>query len=503
MADTVKIAIVSGFNPGGFHAAKKSMEEVKNAALRANAAMSGGGLDGSQLLDFSNNAKLGLKAASQLAGALGSGSGGLATAARGATGAIGAFAAGGVGGLVVAGIAAVTLGTIALAKRLQEAKEKALEAARAMREAFYSGLEKAKARQVANLKEEYADLGKEIDAAATRANKLASANAGLNKAGNTVDAASAANTLKNIEAGYSTRMSGANSPEEKATLAAERTLELVRAKNAENLRAAQADIAAADITITTEQEKTAFAKERLAAAKEQLALAEKTASQIPETGFGKARSAANEAIAAAKADIINAQTDLKAGELAIQASAFGLEAANTALKTARTEAAMRENEALDAQDEITTAITKRASVARALILQEERLSAAVEAEALARERGTRKEQVRNAIVAGGALGLNAERTARRDAAKQREADNEKEERWADNQERKLAAGTRISRRDLQRLQDFRDFKQLRNRGGQKDFDVAANEARKIKAMQDHLGELKKLNGNIEKALMVN
>lgn len=503
MGDTVKLSIISGFNPAGIQAARKGIADLSAESKKASGALASGGLDGAQFIALTNNAKAGIKATSQLASALGSANGGLGAAARGASGAIGAFAAGGPAGLAIAVIAALTLGTVELIQKMREAKEKADAMARALREAFRAGLEQAKIRQVNKLKSEYAALGKEIDAAASRADKLASARSSLNKSGNAVDAANAADTLKNIEAGYLTRMSAAVTQEERAVARAEYGLEIARAKNAESIRAAQAEVAAAETSMRTEAEKTDFAKERLAAAREQLALAEKSASQLPAAGMDKARAAANDAVSAAKADVAKAKTDFEAGEIAVKASAFGLEAANTALKTVRTEAAMRENAALDAQDEITKAIEKRKVVAERLIVQEERLAQAVLNEAIARERGLSKENARNAAVAGGAAGLHAGREAVREGKKGIEEANAKEARWAANQEKKLESGTKLSPKNLQRLLDFRDFKQLQGRGDQKEFNVAANEAKKVQSLKDNLNELKKLNANIDKVITVN
>lgn len=497
MGDSVKLNIISGFDPTGMNNAKNAMRGLAAETVVANNAMKAGGIAG-----ISGQANLAAKSVAKLASAFGIGRGVAGQASAATSAMMGLLKAGPIG-IVIA--AALALGTAIyfIEKKWFAVKKAADEATKKMRKAFESGLERAKMNQITQLKEEYAALSKEIDFAVSRFEKLTAANERLNKSGSGKDKSEAENIAANVEAGYSTAMSNAATQEEKAVLLAERNLEIVRLKNAESVRSAQAEVTASERSIRNELEKNAFAKERLAAAKEQLALAEKSASQMPKTGYDKEKKAAYDLVMSAKEDVAKARTDIEAGAIAVKASEFDLESANLNLATARTNAAMKENAAKDAQDALTAAISKRDAVARALIVQEVRLSAAVAAEAIARERGAEKERARNEAVAKGAQGFRDDRNARREWAREREAANEREERWAANAQRKLDSGRKLSRQDAQRLNDFRDFQQQRNRGGQKEFDIAKAEAEKIKSLKDNLTELKKLNATVEKALTVN
>ena len=497
MGDSVKLNIISGFDPTGMNKAKNAMRGLAAETVLANKAMKVGGIAG-----ISGQANLAAKSVAKLASAFGLG-GGVAGQAEAASSAMKGLLKAGPIGIVIA--AALALGTaIFFIQKKWFAVEKAAdEASKKMRKAFESGLERAKMNQITQLKEEYAALSKEIDLAVSRFEKLTAANERLNKSGSGKDKSQAENMAANVEAGYSTAMYNAVTQEEKALILAERNLEIVRLKNSENVRSAQSEVTASERSLRNELEKNAFAKERLAAAKEQLALAEKSASQMPTTGYDKEKKAAYDLVVAAKEDVAKARTDIEAGAIAVKASEFELESANLKLATARTNAAMKENAAKDAQDAVLKAVNKRAVVLTALNTQEERLANAVMNEAIARERGLSKENARNAAVAGGAAGLHAGREAVREGKKGMEEANAKEARWAANQEKKLESGTKLSPKNLQRLLDFRDFKQLQGRGGQKEFDVAANEKQKIMLLTNHLIELQTLNRNINNSLTGN
>lgn len=495
MSDSVRLDIISGFDARGITAAKAGMASTaaaaRSATVSANALGSSPGFDA-----LTKKAKMGAGAVTQLAGALGNSSGGIATTAKIASGAMTGFATGGWIGLAVAGAATVAMHFLNL-------REEAKRAAEAMKAAFRHGLEQAKARQIDNLKKEYASLTKEIDLAAQRMEKLASANDRYNKSSNASEAARSTDAVANIEAGYSTRMANAVTPEERATLAAEKNLDIARQKNADTIRAAQEEVAAAERSYGLDIQRTASAKTRLAAAQEQLSLAEDEAATLPKSGFAKERDAAAALITSAKEDIAKSRLDLEAGTVAVNSSAMDLATATTRLHTVRTEAAMRENAGLDAQDALAKAIEKRAVVSDRLAVQESRLAAASANEANARNMGQFKENARDNAVFMGARGLRASREAVREFKEQQAEDNDKEARWAANAERKVKAGRSLSEKDRQRLADFQDFAQLRNRGGQKEFDIAANEAEKMKSIKANLAELQKMNTNLEKNLQGN
>ncbi len=229
MGDSVKLNIISGFDPTGMNKAKNAMRGLAAETVLANNAMKVGGIAG-----ISGQANLAAKSVAKLASAFGLG-GGVAGQAEAASSAMKGLLKAGPIGIVIA--AALALGTAIffIQKKWRAVEKAADEASKKMRKAFESGLERAKMNQITQLKEEYASLSKEIDLAVSRFEKLTAANDRLNKSGSGKDKSQAENMAANVEAGYSTAMSNAVTQEEKALILAERNLEIVRLKNSENI----------------------------------------------------------------------------------------------------------------------------------------------------------------------------------------------------------------------------------------------------------------------------
>lgn len=503
MADSVKVKIISGFDATGVRQFQAGMKDVQSSARNADAALAG---TGNAMTGLTSKAKQGAGAVTAIAGALGQGTGGIATGAKLASGAMTGFATGGWVGLLTAGAVAVAMHFINI-------REAAKKAAAEMKAAFQSGLEDAKIKQVERLSREYQDLTRSIDAAGSALARTGSANDRLNRAGGSLDAARATDTQRNIEAGYSTRLSTAATPEARAAIEAEKNLELTKARNAENIRAAQTEANNAAASASRERQAAALAKERLEAAKEQLNLTTIEGAGIPSGGkWDKAREKNDAEIRKAEEDVAKYETEVAASAATVTAAQFDLEAATVRLSTVRTEAALAENEAVDKQKAVSDAMDKReaalleaaANDSTAASLQAD-LNAAIKEESAARSAAARA--LGRSEAAG--TGTLKDYVSRRKAESRDQIDGQKEEgkfkrEIADLKERR-ATGRKLSREDQLTL----DFAEQRGRAVEANGARAEREGGKAdaasgsqKVLSEQLAELKKLNANLEKNVTV-
>jgi hypothetical protein len=530
MGDRVKLSIISGFDPSGFRNAKEAVKELKKRAKDAADAEDEIGKKTSGFEKFGSAAKKGARGVGMLSQAMGDEKGGAATVARAAGGAMMAFASGGWVGLIIAGASTVI-------NHFLQMKAEAKAAAEKMKAAFQQGLIKSFENNLKATRAEYEQINKQIDLAAARMDKLASANDKLNKSGAEVDTAKAADTAKNIEAGYQTKMefSVKISDEDKATLAAEKKVELMRLANAESISAAQVGVNASERAAELESKRLASARERLRVAQEQQKIAQEAADRIPQgKQWDKAREEARQQVQTAQDDVAKAKTEIEAGAIAVRSAELDLEASTTKLHTARTAAAMKENEVLKAQEDLAKAIDKRTVVAGRILVQEKRLEKAQENKARLDEIAKAKEAQRNAAAAKAPNAFVFERAAARTAKKEDEKDFARAEKKAaaiesregrgnrggsklyDQAVKKFSdrefertgkrppvlkdAGGRINKNDRQWLADFKDWKQLKIRGGIKEFDAAKAADKIVRSLEKNLSELQSLNGNLQKNL---
>lgn len=84
----------------------------------------------------------------------------------------------------------------------------------------------------------------------------------------------------------------------------------------------------------------------------------------------------------------------------------------------------------------------------------------------------------------GANQFSSDRKKARDAALDEERANKKEQKDVENIRSRMKNGTRVSERDRQRVQDFDEWSQLRNKGGAKESD-------QVKYQREHLENAKK------------
>ena len=87
-----------------------------------------------------------------------------------------------------------------------------------------------------------------------------------------------------------------------------------------------------------------------------------------------------------------------------------------------------------------------------------------------------------------------------EAGEQTGKDTMKEARWVEGAKKRMSTGAQLSGKDVKRIFNFDDWKKLQ---GDNPFDPGKAAEDQIKAMNENLTELKKMNDKLDQALRVN
>lgn len=416
MSDSVKMSIISGFDPKGTDQAQAAMRATAAAARQSGSAAA----SGAQQLDFASekttkSLRSAASATSGLTGALGQGTGGLATAARGASGLLAGLAGGPVG-LLVAGLAALTAAWYAV-KQSQAAATAEMAA----------GIGKIQKTRLDALVSEFRRVREEIRAGAT-------ASAALNASMARIDAVRSKLDAGRLQSEMESKMADASSP-----LEAKR-LELDFARQIASVESAAAKTAAQYAENAARSKLASAQKEAAAAAASVAALRAEYTQNSDRAGIGKQLEAAQAEAAATSASVAAARADVTA--------------ASESLTLALEDSARAQSAIAIRQRDLERAIAASLDNARlesessALLSEQNTLQRAVNA-AL-----SRKSAALAKADAAGALPLNqwvdqqrGKNDAQKDAAEQ-------EMKFRENVEKikaKQARGIRISGRDQETL----------------------------------------------------
>ena len=170
------ISIKSFFDSKGAEEAKRSISAIGDAAGKSDKNLASVGKEASGTAAKMQGAAA---SASALAGALGQGQGGVATAARTAAGALAALRAGWIG--IAIAIVTVVVSAVTFFK---DKSEKALSALKTQQDAFHRGLQRSADLKLDNLVRQYKDSAEAAGNAADAADRLLDANTRLADARN-------------------------------------------------------------------------------------------------------------------------------------------------------------------------------------------------------------------------------------------------------------------------------------------------------------------------------
>lgn len=481
MPDSIKIGIISGFDETGANQAKTALNGVANAAVRQNAAIQASNAATGGAM---KTMKAGAAGAAALSGALGSGQGGLATAARAASGGLNAFATGGIWAAVIAvGVSIVA----SLIEKFQRAKEAAAAFAKESRKAFDAKLLDIQKARLESITAGHKALIETLHAETKARNDL---NAAADK---TMAAEFRAQAL-NLKGGLTTALEGVTDPAERKKIEldyaqqiadVEREAAKIAAQSAENTARRKLESAKRELDLTRQQVKTLEGEQgRSKLGKEIL----------------KELEGADQAVAVASGEVASAEEELRAASLN--------------LANVMTEGAIEQTQSAQAQMELQRQIETRERNARAAAAAEEQIASTEEAlDAALREHiaasqaaaaATRKEAFRDRVVAGGADAFIGDRLAKREAAKDKADQLERDEARAANLHRKRNAGTKLSKRDSEWLNLFDEWEGMRNAGrvGAKAFDAEKNAQQQVNLLTQHLAELQGLRADILSAMTI-
>lgn len=547
MGQTIKVAIQSLFDEMGAVRAQAAMRQTAEVARKTGASSAAAIAEGGVGFDMlAGKARKGAKAIGFLSQSMGDEKGAAGWAAKTASGAYFAFATGGWIGLIVA--AAATVGN-----HLMQMGQKADEAAKKMRELFYSGLIKTYENSLASLRREYDGVIKSIDNEENRLNSLAAVRERVNKAGNAVDAAKAKNMKALISAGYSTaRDFGNQTPEQAAIAAVKEKYDLVQATNDELLRVSEQERNAAADSLKQERERNRLAQERLSAAVDQSRLAEDALKRIPSAPkfvdekhmgrayaetlgkysmspvlFGlsklsqkylgpttekirvqspeqwdKARKEAQSQLDSASQDVTKARLAVEVSEQAVKAAEDELAAKTIDLSTTTIETKRALNLATSSAEKLAEEIKRGRVIQSQINAAEEKIASLTMRVASLQQIADFKQAQRDAAAGQSALSFRDQLKAKRDAAREESKQNEREARWARNAQARVDRGTVLSKSSHQRLEDYQNWQQLKNRGGVKELDQAAILNQQLKKLEENLAELKDINANLKDNLRV-
>jgi len=396
-------------------------------------------------------------------------------------------------------------------KYLYDRAEKAKQALAEMRE-------KALAKLIKDMDDLRLDnLNKQLARATAEAQKaekaflsMAAAKAKLTQGEVNIQQAKSGLGIAQIEQEKQAAMMAEPSESKRAVIGAEFDTKIAQAAAKMEIDAAKAELAAAEQQVNTAGDLMAERARVEARSQEALKTAQsefdKTVgndeSRIKtfEGKLNEARSVSEDATAS----YIDAENAYRASQQELLVKRLALEKKNVATQTKTTAVNNREKEIKDEYNSLlekqNRALEMRQKVEDAIKRQTDKQLAIQTRISNLMQAGQAKAAARDAAVAQGAAGFNANLQAKREARMQQQKDDAREERavMALKSRRSITEGQR------QRIENWDRFQALRNQGaaGGKEFDQAKNLQDQLKAVQENLAELKKLNKNIEDAITV-
>jgi len=520
---TASYKIISEFDPKGTQLSKKELQEVqkvahstfqatqrqikaaefaqKTLALSANSAAEAVGKQAGKF-------KSTMAAGAELAGVLGQGSGGLGFAMRGLGAIVGSFANGPAG---VATMAITVLGgAITLfVKSISGAKQKMKELHeeyQKSKDAFEKGIDKSLIERVDNLGKAYGRLAGQIKIAGDYAKVIRGVIAVLSGQENRKE-------LRDIDAETQRTVDSANTPQEKAIAQAQGKIKRTQAEGRINVDAAKVGVAEAEADL-------ASTRKMMQTKKQYVEKLEDEIQTLEALGKDKAAEAAEKKLQDAKADLASATLAVKPAEIALQAATNNLAEAREIAATNNKEAKQKETDlilALSLEKEAReTAAADLSNFQSQEINLKNALKTAIANETNARNKaakeaniGNRKEGTRDRIADQGASEFINDRLSKREAAKEQQKQNEKDQKKADNLHRKKNAGTHLSDRDREWLNLHDEYEQQKKKGNaggknrdeaKKQLGIAEAEAQKQQPILGKLDEVKTAISNLQTEL---
>ena len=474
--EKIKLDITSAFDPGGFTKANHAVRDLgvemrKGGKVAGNLMDAFGGISGPVGEVTGSIRKLGV-----------------------------AFSSGGWIALAAAGVAFLVV-------KFFEAKEAAAKLAEEQRKMWNEQLIKKTENSLTIMKSRHAQIADEIERGAKAADKIAKAYEALAKSEVSVSNAATDRTVALLEGGKQTALSAESDPVKRKAIELDYERQIFEAKK----ESAQFD---RDQKKSLAVEKVLGAENALAAEKSKLSTLRAQAQEL-ETWMGSNSSSSKlPEYAKAKADLATTRGSISDSEMSVREKSMGLSSAKNeqrasidADQAAMTREAIAQGEMADkqaafekAQAEYQNNLDRRLKVEQQIAKQEVKIADAKDKEALRETRRTEWQAQSDKAKQLGAGGWNRAQAAADEASREVGKDTMKEKRWVENAKKRMATGAQLSGKELKRIFNFDDWNKLQ---GNNPFNPAKAAGAQIKAMNDNLAELKKLNTNLENALKVN
>lgn len=475
--ENIRFNLGSGFDGSGF-------DRARSAVSGANASMASAGKEANRMGESFGKVIKGLDSTGGMMG----------STAEKVKNVIGGALSGGIWGIAIAGVAAVASAWISWRKEIEETKKKQDEVLLALAKQKLTN-------QVNDLAKQHSDAVAAIDKQIKSVRDLASAYDTLAKSEADQSNAEDDKNIALLEGRKS------NIPaDDKSFEAAQKRLDIEREIN---------DIKAAAVT-RTNQYATLEAEEKVKLA-------------IQELNSEIAKVATNKDFAAQAKNMMDttrwgtgAGGNLKTLQGVVEKATQGAD--TTGVETSRMKLVAANNALAAAQAKAAAAVTRQQIAGNALADAQEKLTASVREYQMGLDRSERlrqqiaiaedkiikkaqavdnlrivvssQTQTINSAKSTGAAQWTGERQKKRDDALETLRETQREEKSVENIRSRMRNGTRVSERDRQRVQDFDEWTQLRNKGGAKQEDALTTAQKQLSAMQENLTEVKALRREI-------